>query len=557
MKKNLKPIFILFSLILAPSVSLAASPPYPYSSYITDITWDSDFSYEEYATGSDNWPLTWADDNNIYTSYGDGFGFMPKVSTKLSLGYAKVSGDPTDFRGINIRSSSGETGNKSSGMLMVNGVLYMYVRNAGNSTLAWSTDHAETWTWADWRWPDSMGFPAFLNFGKNYAGARDNYVYVYSPDGDSAYCEVDDMILARVPKDRIGDKNAYEFFVRRDGSNAVWTQDFSRRGSVFHFDNAVNRLDVVYNAPLGRYLLTLRSRGDAQSRACGGEDQFSIYEAPEPWGPWKTVYYTEIWDAPGYEGHGQRLENLGSSGGWGESQHIPSKWISSDGKRMYLVFSGGDSFAVRGFTVSISGSPPPPSSTGNADLNNDSRVDVIDLGILLSYWNSTLRPPADLDQDGHVDGVDLDIILSHWGGTGASPSPPPSPPPPGDGVAVWFEEDFNAYTDTQEFINDKYNRWDDKDSVLQFFSIADDNILGIGNTRVWHTDQVPLDHCKPGRDGDRTLLFPQPYPREIWVEMYVKFSPNFRTDHCEDNPDGSGEEHGDFKFIQFHAINQS
>ena len=33
----------------------------------------------------------------------------------------------------------GAKGKKASGMLMVDGVLYMWVRNAGNSQLAWST----------------------------------------------------------------------------------------------------------------------------------------------------------------------------------------------------------------------------------------------------------------------------------------------------------------------------------------------------------------------------------------------------------------------------------
>ena len=56
------------------------------------------------------------------------------------------------------------------------------------------------------------------------------------------------------------------------------------------------------------------------------------------------------------------------------------------------------------------------SGTGNsADLNADGRVDVIDLGILLSNWNSTAKPKADINQDGRVDVVDLGILLAKWG----------------------------------------------------------------------------------------------------------------------------------------------
>ena len=99
---------------------------------------------------------------------------------------------------------------------MVDGTLYLWARNAGNAQLAWSSDHGQTWTWADWKLSTSFGCPAFLNFGRNYAGARDHYVYIYSHDSDSAYQPADRVVLARVPKDRIRDRAAYEFFTGLD-----------------------------------------------------------------------------------------------------------------------------------------------------------------------------------------------------------------------------------------------------------------------------------------------------------------------------------------------------
>ena len=53
-------------------------------------------------------------------------------------------------------------------------------------------------------------------------------------------------------------------------------------------------------------------------------------------------------------------------------------------------------------------------STKSGDLNSDGKVDIIDLGILLSNWGSTAKPPADLNQDGYVDIIDLGIMLSNW-----------------------------------------------------------------------------------------------------------------------------------------------
>ena len=85
-------------------------------------------------------------------------------------------------------------------MLMVDGVLYLIARNASNAQLAWSRDRGATWEWGDWKFTKSFGCPTFLNFGKNHAGARDGFVYIYSPDSDSAYTPADRMVLARVPK---------------------------------------------------------------------------------------------------------------------------------------------------------------------------------------------------------------------------------------------------------------------------------------------------------------------------------------------------------------------
>jgi len=310
------------------------SNPYPPSDVITDIDWAPKSSIVHKAKGCDNWPITWADDDSLYTSYGDGWGFEPRVEKKLSLGLVKIIGGPGDFQGVNIRSASGEQvgqgadGKKASGMLMVDGVLYMLVRNAGNAQLAWSEDRGKTWAWADWKWTTSFGCPTFLNFGKNYAGARDGYVYIYSHDNDSAYEPADRMVMARVPKGKIRTWDAYEFFKDRQvGGQPMWTKDIRQRGAVFVNPGGCYRSGISYNAGLKRYLWCQTLPQGRDSRFQGG---FGIYEAPEPWGPWATVYFTEDWDV-----------------GPGETSSLPAKWMSEDGKTMYLLFSGDDSFAVR------------------------------------------------------------------------------------------------------------------------------------------------------------------------------------------------------------------
>jgi hypothetical protein len=300
---------------------------------IRAVTWAPAASVVRKAKGGDNWPITWADDGHLYTAYGDGNGFEPRIPDKLSLGFARVEGGPGDFVGVNLRSTSGEqrgdgrAGKKASGILMVDGVLYLWARNAGNAQLAWSNDHGRTWEWSTWRFTTSFGCPTFLNFGRNYAGARDDYVYIYSHDDGDAYVPADRMVLARVPRGRIKDRGAYQFFEGRDAMNRPsWAGDIARRGAVFTHEGRCYRSGVSYDAGLKRYLWCQVLPGD-DPRFRGG---FGIYDAPEPWGPWSTVYFTEAWDM-----------------GPGETSSFPTAWMSGDGKTLHLVFSGDDSFSVR------------------------------------------------------------------------------------------------------------------------------------------------------------------------------------------------------------------
>ncbi|MGH7997258.1 MAG: serine hydrolase, partial [Opitutaceae bacterium] len=292
--------------ITRPLLGVRPAPPYPPSPVIASVHWAPADTIVRRAHDSDCWPIAWGADNALYTAYGDGEGFEPFLPVKLSLGFARVTGGPTDFVGTNIRSPSGEqvgdgaSGRKASGMTMIGGVLYMWVRNAGVSQLAWSLDRARTWNWTDWstwswqdwKFLDHFGCPSFLSFGRDYAGARDDFVYIYSPDIGDAYTNADQLILARAPKDRLLDRAAYAFYAGRGkGGQPVWTKDISQREGVFVDPGACMRCHVTYDPGIGRYLLVM-PRGEGDTRFHGG---LAIYDAPEPWGPWTTVYFTDKW----------------------------------------------------------------------------------------------------------------------------------------------------------------------------------------------------------------------------------------------------------------------
>jgi CubicO group peptidase (beta-lactamase class C family) len=308
-------------------------PPYPPSTVIRKLQWAPVSTIVRQAKGSDNWPTTWGDDDALYTAYGDGNGFEPRTKEKLSLGVARITGTADEFRAENLQSETvdqkgdGAKGKKASGMLMVRGVLYMWVRNAGNAQLAWSPDYGQSWRWSQCRFTESFGFPTFLNFGKNYEGARDEFVYVYSHDHDSAYEPADGIVLARVPQKRILEQDAYQFFAGlNDREEAQWSSDVERRAAVFKHPGRCYRVSVSYNAGLKRYLLR-HTHPEGDPRFAGG---FSVYDAPEPWGPWTTVFYADEWDV-----------------GPGETGAFPTKWMSADGREITMVFSGDDCFSVR------------------------------------------------------------------------------------------------------------------------------------------------------------------------------------------------------------------
>lgn len=279
----------------------------------------------------DNWPITWADDGNQYTVYCDGDGFGGG-SGKGSMSLARIVGDPPKFEGENLTSPTGHKtgggakGRKASGLLMVDGVLYMWVRNlteAGTgSSLAWSVDRAKTWKWAHWSFPN-IGYPTWLNAGRNYTDAQDEFAYFYSPDTPSAYKTSDDTILGRVGTSAIRDEEAYRFFAGLDDDgDPRWTANFEQRKPVFTDLGHCYRPEVVFNPGIGKYLLLTATSG-APRWAGTDEKYLGVFEASTPWGPWHTVKQMH---------------------GWGNEENrfqprIPSKWISDDGKSFYLLYS--------------------------------------------------------------------------------------------------------------------------------------------------------------------------------------------------------------------------
>ena len=218
-----------------------------------------------------------------------------------------------------------------------------------DAKIAYSKDHGATWEFADWSLDrkDGVMMPTVCNFGKNYQGAKDEYVYSYlirfqSYEGPDDYpdkvdwlnCQKPGLIdLARVHKGEILNRDAYTFFAGIRDGNPVWTKEINNRTPVFENQDGVGWcINVSYNEGLNRYLLTSEHTETHRGN-------LSIFDASEPWGPWTTVFYESKWG----EGHFPLNTFY-----W----NFSNKWMSKDGKSFSLVFTGrkeNDSFnLIRG-----------------------------------------------------------------------------------------------------------------------------------------------------------------------------------------------------------------
>jgi hypothetical protein len=349
-----------------PAQAATSSSPYPPSPVISGISFDWS-THVRMANGSDNWPVTWAADDHQYTTWGDGGGFGgSNQDGRVSLGVARIEGSAGSYRGVNVWGGKdalqpAQFTGKSYGIAAVDGSLYMWRCGDGSLEAAFmyqrlyrSTNQGQSWQetgveYTQSSFSGSRGFycPTFLQYGKDYQGARDSYVYMYAPELKSSSWEVQkpgEITLMRVPRSGLSSRSQYEYFAGLDGGGSpVWTGDMNGRRPVFQDrENGVMTVSVSYNPGLGRYFLITE-------HTAGMRGNIGIYDAPEPWGPWTTVLFESGFGTPGIDA---------TTFFW----NFSNKWLSADGRDFTMVFTGvssNDSWnTVRG-RFNPGGSPPP------------------------------------------------------------------------------------------------------------------------------------------------------------------------------------------------------
>ena len=330
----------------------------------------------------DLFPCAWADDGALYAANGDGKGF-DLSSRWCDIVVNRIDGEIGALSGVRLTGQEGvgsvfadpaHYNRKPTGMVCVDGVLYLAVQNLNKdpgafgfddvpcATICRSEDKGRTWAWERTR-PMFDGYRfttvMFLDYGKNHENCPDAFVYAYGMDNNwrASLCgkvrDPQELYLARVRRDRILDREAWTFYAGMEGGAPVFAGEIDRRapvladtrrvrvtppegkGSAIQDMSVISQGGVVYNRPLNRYIYTSWT-----------ENTFEFYEAPAPWGPFRLFLSHDFGFYPWTD------ERYG-----GYATVIPSKFISTDGKTMYVqsnTFVGGThkyAFNLRKLTV--------------------------------------------------------------------------------------------------------------------------------------------------------------------------------------------------------------
>jgi hypothetical protein len=228
-------------------------------------------------------------------------------------------------------------------MISVGGVLYLAAQNlqgkkppvygekSQNGTDAHifaSRDSGKSWEPAITRIGQNFMFkgsrfggPAFINFGRDNADARDEFVYAVSSD---QWDNGSQLLLGRVGQDKIQDATAWQWVAEVDDqAGPAWTSDLNKAHAVLSDDRWIGLPEMVYLKSIRRYLLlTWRLNEDFSGK---DGSRLIVYDAPQPWGPFGLVHYEQVWETKEMNPYCPRL---------------PLKWLEADGVTGWLQFSG-------------------------------------------------------------------------------------------------------------------------------------------------------------------------------------------------------------------------
>lgn len=326
----------------------------PRSPVFAGLEWLGErVAYPEAAVKGDTFPVTWAADGLIYTACGDPC-WGGKPGGDMGLDVESIRGTPADWKiaKVNVMPDyigAGGLGPKPTGMLALDGALYLACQNWNGGRIpevakplndiametghGWDgqiiVSHDRGLTWqpsitghtAPMFPGRSFASPAFINAGREHAGAPDAWIYAISGEGwdNGNACR-----LGRVARDRILDAGAWQWVggYAADGQ-PQWTGELAKAVPVLVHPGYLGTVEMVYLSRLGRYLLL--SWHHKVKASCDAGSELVIYDAPQPWGPFTLVHHEDPWESAEVNPYNPRL---------------PLAWFDQERLEGWLLFSG-------------------------------------------------------------------------------------------------------------------------------------------------------------------------------------------------------------------------
>jgi hypothetical protein len=390
--------------------TIPADCPFPRSTSLTGIYFTG--RHSDYHCGDTFYP-SWASDNNLYSPWTDGktdgvtSGSGDKPKRAATTGHAMMMGDDPLQLTITNTSPPKEAwakpyrGRYPCGSLVHNGIWYYGTYCLGPSAsvehngFRWnwpnlgpmpgfqiSRDLGKTWDPsplspsqplfpepAKYLGPVKMGAPHFVDFGKNMEHSPDGKAYLVgmgaeendatprpcikpgkpgtpfegSPGCTNAFAHAnlswitaDQVYLARVTPspETINDLKAYEFFAGHEADGKpIWTSDFKQIKPLLEWNNHMGCVTVTYVPGLKKYLMCVTDGWPTVAKM----DSY-ILEADQLTGPWRMAIYLKDFGEQAY------------------FLNFPSKFISADGKTLWLCYSANFSPGWNG--VDLKFNPP-------------------------------------------------------------------------------------------------------------------------------------------------------------------------------------------------------
>jgi hypothetical protein len=274
------------------------------SSVIKSVMVDGD-PILPFESNGDLWLSTWANDNNLYSGWGDGMGPLndKEPIPGVDCGVVKLMGELPDLKPhTQYREDENpplELNDKPSSLIYLDTCLYgQFHSPLGDARIGYlsvSKDYGIHWkrvgyfgekekqpeNASPWLRKNHSPFRCmfFINMGQNYNLNTDGFVYALGIGSEWHWMGLR-VFLTRVKKENITNYDKYEYFAgysKNDEPKWSTRQSMAKpvKGPI-----TFGQGSAIYHPGIKRYLFMT---------------DFDVFDAPHPWGPWTYAGTWTTW----------------------------------------------------------------------------------------------------------------------------------------------------------------------------------------------------------------------------------------------------------------------